>query len=196
MNRPSIEQEIKHYLSHAGIRHRDHTDSYTKPDFTLWLQGDRPFFLEAKEKRQAYNLANWPTHGAPEPELFILDDLTVRKCLGYAPRAGVLVRDHLPARYFFFSIIDLALMPRQRVNRPIRRNAPDLKGKWLVNLGNARRAATLAEALTHIRVYVEALPHLLADHHACYGDYVDETISSGGVERHAGHWDDDIRNTR
>lgn len=196
MNRPSVEQELKQYLIHAGFRYSDHTDSYSKPDFTLWLQADHPFFLEVKEKRQPYNPHNWPTTRAPEAELFILDDLTVRKCLGYAPRAGVLVRDHLPARYFFFSIIDLALMPRQRVNRPIRRNAPELKGKWLINLGNARRAATLDQVLAQIHHYVQDLPHLLADHHACYGDYVDEAIGSGGIERHAGHWDDDIRSTR
>lgn len=191
----SVEQEVKRYLERAAIRYTDNTTSFKKPDFTLWLQPETPFFLEVKEKRQAYNPNNWP-HFAPEADLFILDDLTVRKCVGYAPRAGVLVRNNLQAGYYFFSVIDLALMPRLRVNRPINRNAPELKGKWLINLQNGFAAVTLAQAFTHIHRYLADLPTILFDHHPCYGDYVGEQIDSGGVERNPAHWTTDVQATR
>ena len=79
--------------------------------------------------------------------MFILDDLTVRKCLGFAPRAGVAVKDVVGKRFVFYSVIDLALMPRVRVNRRIERNKPDLKGKWIVDLRNGKRATTLDDLL-------------------------------------------------
>lgn len=192
---PSVEQEVKRFLGRSRLRFIDHTSSFKKPDFTLYLSGDTPFFLEVKEKRQPYNTRNWPSF-APETDLFILDDLTVRKCLGYAPRAGVLVRDNRQRQYIFFSVIDLALMPKLRVNRSIERNAQDLKGKWLINLQNGARAATLDHAFRHIRQYVADLPAILFDHHPCYGDYVGEAIGSGGITRNPGHWDTDVQATR
>jgi hypothetical protein len=151
--------------------------------------------LEVKEKRQAYNPRNWPPF-APEADLFILDDLTVRKCLAYAPRAGILVRDNLQRFYCFFSVIDLALMPKVRVNRAIERQMQDVKGKWLINLQNGARAASLEGSFAHLQHYLQELPTILFEHHPCYGQYVGEEIGSGGVVRHPGHWDTDVQSTR
>jgi hypothetical protein len=195
MSNLSIEQELKRYLTGERIRFVDNTASYQQPDFALWWQDGSAFFLEVKEKRQSYNSRNWPAF-APEPDLFILDDLTVRKCLAYSPRAGVLVRDNLRRQYHFFSVIDLALMPRCRVNRSINRTTPDQKGKWLINLQNGLAAPTLPAALDHVRRYVAALPEILFAHHPCYGDYVGEEIGSGGIPRSAGYWDADVQQTR
>jgi hypothetical protein len=191
----SIEQEIREFCEHGGWSFVDQTTSYKKLDFAITFAAQRRFFLEVKEKRQAYNLANWPAF-APEPDLFILDDLTVRKCLGYAPHSGVLVRDNRPNRYHFFSVIDLALMPKVRVNRPIKRNAAQQKGKWLINLQNGQAAATLDEVFGHIQRYLQELPTTLADYLPCYGNYVDETVGSGGIERKPGHWQRDVEATR
>lgn len=192
---PSVEQEIKAYLDRARLRFTDHTASFKKPDFTLYLPDGALFFLEVKEKRQPYNMRNWPPF-APESDLFILDDLTVRKCLGYAPRAGVLVRDNGRRLYVFFSVIDLALMPRLRVNRSIQRKTQDEKGKWLINLQNGAQAATLEHILHHILQYIADLPAILCDYHPCYGDYVGEAVGSGGITRNPGHWDIDVGATR
>ncbi len=191
----SIEREVKRHCELAGWAFEDQTTSYKKPDFAITFAAQSTFFLEVKEKRQAYNPANWPTV-TPEAELFILDDLTVRKCLGHAPHSGVLVRDNRHERYLFFSIVDLALMPKIRVNRPIRRNSPDLKGKWLINLQNGQVAVTLDLAFAHIQRYLQELPTILVDYPACYGHYVDETVGSGGIERQPKHWDADIDATR
>ena len=195
MNNVSIEQEVKQYLERSGQRFVDNTAAFDALDFTILIGESAVFYLEVKEKRQPYNPANWPAF-APEVDLFILDDLTVRKCLGYAPRAGVLVRDNTQSSYYFFSVIDLALMPRLRVNRPIQRNAADLKGKWLVNLQNGFQADNLTDAFVHLNHYVQALPSILCEWHTCYGDYVGETIGNAGIVRNPTHWVSDIQATR
>ncbi len=195
MNNLSIEQAVKQHLERSGQRFVDNTAAFDALDFTIMLGESAVFYLEVKEKRRPYNQANWPVF-APEADLFILDDLTVRKCLGYAPRAGVLVRDNMRSSYYFFSVIDLALMPRLRVNRSIQRNAADLKGKWLVNLQNGFQADNLADAFAHLNRYVKELPSILCEWHACYGDYVDEAIGSGGIVRNPTHWESDIQATR
>lgn len=195
MNTLSVEQEVRQFLDQARLRYNNQTDSFKRSDFTIWLAEKTPFFLEVKEKRQPYNLSNWPAF-APEPDLFILDDLTVRKALSVAPRAGILVRDNTQARYHFFSVVDLALMPRVRVNRPINRQSPELKGKWLINLRNSLTTTTLAASFVQIRSYVDNLRETLFGYKPCYGHYVDEQIGSGGIERQPGHWDTDVQATR
>jgi hypothetical protein len=195
MNQPSIEQELRQFLTRAGISFVDQTTSFKALDFTLLIEGKAAFYLEVKEKRQPYNMNNWPKF-APEVDLFILDDLTIRKCIGYAPRSGILVRDNMHHRYYFFSVIDLALMPRMRLNRTIQRQVQEMKGKWLVNLQNSTSSDSLAKALVVIEEYVDELPLILDEQHSCYGRYVGEEIGSGGVRRNPEHWQTDIRETR
>jgi hypothetical protein len=191
----SFEQEVKRYLQRARIRFTDNTTSYKKPDFTLHLAAEQRFFLEVKEKQKPYDPRNWPPF-APERDLLILDDLTVRKCLGYAPRAGVMVRDSVQQIYVFFSVVDLALMPKLRVNRTIARQVQDLKGKWLINLRNGERAPSVEQCFTHLQRYLQELPVILFEHHPCYGRYAGEELGSGGITRRPGHWDTDVRSTR
>ena len=191
----AFEQELRTYLQQAGRPFTDETRAFYELDFTLLLSTGARFHLEAKEKRQPYNMAAWPTF-APERELFILDDLTVRKCLAFAPRAGVVVKDGVARRYLFFSVLDLALMPRQRVNRRIERNAPDLKGKWLIDLRNGQVARDVAGLLALVDNYLAGLHAALYLEHACYGRYVGENVGEGGTTRRPGHWEKDVRNAR
>ena len=196
----SFEQELRTYLQQVGRPFTDETRAFCELDFTLLLPAGVRFHLEAKEKRQPYNTSAWPAF-APEQELFILDDLTVRKCLAFAPRAGVVVKDGaaragVVGRYLFFSVLDLALMPRQRVNRRIERNAPDLKGKWLIDLRNGRTAADIASLLALVDDYLAGLHTALYEAHACYGAYVGENVGEGGRTRRAGYWEKDVRNAR
>jgi hypothetical protein len=191
----SFEQEIRTYLQQVGRPFTDETRAFCELDFTLLLPAGVRFHLEAKEKRQPYNANAWPAF-APEEELFILDDLTVRKCLAFAPRAGVVVKDGVVGRYLFFSVIDLALMPRQRVNRRIERNAPDLKGKWLIDLRNGRAAPDIAGLLALVDDSLAGLHAALYETHACYGNYVGENVGEGGSTRRTGYWEKDVRNAR
>ena len=192
---PSFEQEVREHLRAHGLRHTDHTDAFYEMDFSILLSDAAHFHLELKEKRQHYAMEYWPAF-APEAELFILDDLTVRKALAFSPRAGVAVKDWRHNRYLFFSVVDLALMPRLRVNRKIARNQPDVKGKWLIDLRNGRSATTVADLIDQVRIYLENLHVTLFEEHGCYGAFTGETLGEGGTTRTAGYWDQDVRDTR
>lgn len=192
----SFEQEIKDYFNRKDIRFSDGSSAYDQLDFTIMDRNGQPVFhLEVKEKRQQYNPKNWFPF-APEVDMFVLDDLTVRKCLAYAPGSGVMVRDNFRGKYFFFSIVDLALMPRLRINRPINRRQPALKGKWLINLRNGKRASSLDKAIFHVRYYLRDLDETLFETLECYGKYVDEDIHQSGIVRRPLYWDTDVQSTR
>lgn len=192
----SMEQEIKSYFAQRGIPFSDNSASYEDLDFTILDRSGLPLFrLDVKEKRQHYNLQHWPAF-APEADLLILDDLSVRKCLAHAPQSGILVRDNLGQRYLFFSVIDLALMPRQRVNRPINRNRPEHKGKWLINARNGQIASSLHRCMDYLKDYLHRLDTTILTSTSCYGRYVGETIDSAGIVRNPSHWDVDVNDTR
>lgn len=195
MTLPSLEQEVKLFLSSRGVAFHDRSDSFKHPDFTILSHGVPYFYLEVKEKRQRYNMNHWPAY-VDEVNLFILDDLTVRKCLAYAPKSGILVRDNIHNRYTFLPIVDLALMPRLRVNRPIHQNAPALKGKWLINLNHGSNAESIEAVFPKIRQYVEASDRILFETIECYGHYEGEEISHAGITREPSHWDTDVESTR
>ncbi len=195
MSALSAEREIKQFLSAQKIPCIDKTKSFDDLDFTLLKEGAPVFNLEVKEKRQPYRADLWPDF-APEPDLCILDDLTVRKCLGFAPASGILVRDNVRDLWVFFSVIDLALMPKLRVNREIHNRAADVKGKWLIRFANGKLAGNLSLAFDAVRNYYSDLPSILHNVHPCYGDYIGEEIERGGSRRRPEHWTKDVQETR
>lgn len=192
----SLEQEIRTLFHLHRVAYDDHSDSFVHLDFGF---GDRTakryFAFDAKEKRQSYAMQNWQTP-IPEAHLFILDDLACRKILLFAPNAGLLVRDTPQQRYLFFSVVDLFLMPKSRVNRPIRRNQAVQKGKWLIDLRNGYILPRLDDLFTAIDGYLDQRKAIFHKIHECYGDYVGEEIGTGGVERRPEHWDIDFGATR
>ncbi|MFO7633772.1 MAG: hypothetical protein R6W76_14605 [Caldilinea sp.] len=190
-----FEKELREFLHQKNARFVDQTKGFYDADFALMLSDGSRFALEVKEKRQPYSVQSWP-QGTPEAHMFILDDLTVRKCLGFAPRAGIAVKDVVGKRFVFYSVIDLALMPRVRVNRRIERNKPDLKGKWVLDLRNGKRAATLDDMLGHIQSYLGNLHSILYEIHPCHGEYIGETVGEAGITRRPDHWEQDVRNNR
>lgn len=191
----SAEQEIREFLAARKIPFVDNTSSFQELDFTL-LKDDAPvFYLEVKEKRQSYRSDRWPDF-APEPDLCILDDLTVRKCLGFAPASGILMRDNVRSLWAFFPVIDLALMPKLRVNRKIHNRTADIKGKWLIHFSNGKLAGNLTVAFDAVRSYYSELPAILHDIHPCYGAYLGEEIELGGSTRRPEHWTKDVEETR
>ena len=192
---PSLEQEVKSFLTQKGAFYRDNSSSFKQPDFTLMLNNKPYFFLEVKEKRQKYNMDNWPKF-TNESDMFIIDDLTIRKCLSYSPKSGILVRDNLSRKYFFFSVIDLALMPRRRLNRPIRRAVSGLKGKWLISLNCGNLSNSIEDSFSAIRRYIDGIDHILFEVLECYGNYENEEIGLGGIIRKPSHWDIDVESTR
>lgn len=193
---PSLEQEIRTLFAQRQMSYDDHSGSFTQLDFGFGERAAKRYFaFDAKEKLQSYNLRNWQT-AIPEAHLFILDDLACRKVLLYAPNAGLLVRDTPQQRYHFFSVVDLFLMPKSRVNRAIHRAQPEQKGKWLIDLRNGRTLARLDELFSVIDDYLDQRKAIFHEIHECYGDYVGEEIGAGGIERRPEHWDTDFGATR
>jgi hypothetical protein len=98
--------------------------------------------------------------------------------------------------YFFFSVVNLFLMPRLRVNRRIGRGESALKGKWLVDLRNGVRCNSLLEVFGEIAAYHDSQEEIFENVLACYGEYVGEQIGEGGVTRKPEHWVRDRDATR
>lgn len=196
----SLEQEIRTYFQQRRIPFADHTgqaDRFQRLDFGFGDAGaKRLFHFDAKEKRQHYKLSNWPASDIPEPHLFILDDLAARKILLFAPNSGIVVRDNVRPAYYLFTIADLFLMPKQRVNRPIRHHQRALKGKWLIDLRNGLAVGSLAGIFASIEAYLDHRQDIFRKELACFGSYVGEDIGEGGSERQPQHWHTDVSETR
>lgn len=196
----SLEQELLAHFRQHGIPFHQHVEGATRfmrLDFGFGDIGQKRYFsFDAKEKRQRYNLNNWPGAGIAEEHLFIIDDLAARRVLAFAPNAGLVIRDNLRRLYFLFTVVDLFLMPKLRVNRRLDLNPPLLKGKWLIDLRNGQSCPDLATVFTRIGAYLDQRETIFSQELACFGAYVGETIASGGVARQPQHWQRDISETR
>jgi hypothetical protein len=192
--KPSFQQEIRDLLIKSHIRFEDHSESYKELDFVINFSG-AIFHLDVKEKIQKYQMDNWPKI-MPESEMFILDDLSVRKCLAYAPNSGILIRDNLKNGYYFFSVVDLALMPRTRVNRQINKNQQGQKGKWIINLRNGISFSSSEDAFDYLNKFISEMDIVLFNALGCYGNYVNEKVNQAGIPRRSAHWDVDVKLTK
>jgi hypothetical protein len=203
----SFEQEIKEYLKAKGIAYIDNSSEFklldfTIPDFVIEKSDGknvgRKLFLEVKEKRQVYNISNWPLiQLVDEPFTFIVDELSCRKALAYAPFSGLLIRDNMTGFYYWYSVLDLFLMPKKRVNRPIQKNATKtLKGKIILDFRNAVKSDNLEEIIMKLKESITNRHHLYTEVNECYGTYHDEIITTQGITREEKHWDTDVSETR
>ena len=194
---PSFEQEIKQHFRQNQIEFDDNSESYKKLDFAFGDKSSKRYFsFDVKEKRQRYATKNWPRTDIPEAHLFIIDDLAARKLLAYAPNSGLVVRDNMHQRYIFFSVADIFLMPRQRVNRDIRKKVQGIKGKWMIDLRNGQVFKELAAVFIGISGYLDKREDIFLNILECYGSYFGEKIGKGGIERRPDHWAIDVSETR
>lgn len=192
----SFEQEIKSFFQSSKLAYKDNSSSFKRLDFTVALDETWSFHFDAKEKRQHYNLSNWKLTAAQEPHTFIMDDLAARKILAYGPYSGMVVRDNLLGGYYFFSILDLLLMPKTRVNRPIDKVQKGLKGKWIIDLRNGQQCASMNEVLALFKRYIAKREDLFLNILECFGDYQGEQIGERGEVRRAEYWTTDVNETR
>lgn len=191
----SFEQEIKSYFKINDIPYKDYSQSYKRLDFTIQL-GKWKFYFDAKEKRQKYNLKNWQLSEEEEKHAFIIDDLAARKILAYAPYSATIIRNNLNSCYYFFSVLDLFLMPKKRVNRPIFNKKKALKGKWIIDLRNGIKCDKFDTAYQLIGKYIEKREELFINHLPCFGEYEGEEIGERGMVRKREYWDIDVKATR
>ena len=192
----SFEQEIKAFFKIHDLAYKDNSNSYKRLDFTVLLDEKWVFHFDVKEKRQHYNHKNWQLTPQSEPHAFIMDDLAARKILAFAPYSGMVVRDNLLGGYYFFSVVDLLLMPKTRVNRPIFKEKKTLKGKWIIDLRNGLKCNSLEQVYQLFKKYIDKREDLFIHIHDCYGNYVGEDIGELGEVRKSEYWDIDVKETR
>jgi len=143
------------------------------------------------------NTKNWPSiEEGNEKFAFIIDDLAARKIFAYAPYSGLIIRDNITSAYYWYSVIDLGLMPKIRVNRAIKKNDLQYKGKWIIDFRNAAKAHSLDDLSKTIKQYAEAIVHMCTEFIPCYGKYHNEKLSVEGEIRNPSHWVIDVKETR
>lgn len=98
-------------------------------DLDIWVPG---YFLEVKEKNQHYT-ERWTqlVHPLQEENLFIIDELTIRRGMDKYPYVYFLLHDTLQERMMLAPAWELISVPRVRCDR-------NGKGKWLIDIRNFR----------------------------------------------------------
>ena len=106
-------------------------------DFTVLGPGERLAQVELKAKHQPYRgwAQLWPE--LAERDLFILDELALRKIVDAGRYAHLVVADLPTGRWCVWSTADLVLASKVRTVRALATGAGRLKAKVLVDFGEA-----------------------------------------------------------
>ena len=101
-----------------------------------WVPG---YMVEVKAKRQPLS-RRWTRFrtDVPEKDLFVLDELSVRRACGHWPAAFFVIHDRPQNRWFMSPVWELVCIPKVRVMR-------GGKGKWLMSLGDYRPLSDLQQ---------------------------------------------------
>lgn len=128
-NAAEFEGQVKNVLPPWHI---DESKSTTRLDF--WVPG---LYVEVKEKRQKLTDRWHLIEGVAERDIFVLDELSLRKALEHYPAAYFVIRD-VPGgdRVFLAGVWEVACVPRVRRDR-------GGKGKLLINLSEFRQLDSL-----------------------------------------------------
>lgn len=116
------------------------THRFDRLDYAV-ATGRVPFAaVELKAKWQRYK--GWQKYrpDVQETDLFILDELALRRIVSASPDGHLLIYDHPQGRWVIFSVVDLMLAPKSRVSRQIGRSRSTLKGKLLIDLNDGLNA--------------------------------------------------------
>ncbi len=185
-----FEQEVRSLLISQKIPFVDGTQSTSELDFFLPRHN---VFFDAKEKAQRFSMKNWTGAAIAQEDLFIIDDLAVRKLLRNGPLSFCLIKDSSspPVMYYIYSLVDLLCIPKTRVRRPIEKSVKAFKGKWLVNLRDAAVFDELRDAMTYMLSYEKKFPLIFSEHIDCWGHYPSEEIKTSGRTRIAAFWKKD-----
>jgi hypothetical protein len=108
-----------------------------------WVPGT---YVDVKEKRQKLTKRWHLLPGVDEVDLFIIDELAVRKAMDKFPHAYFVIRD-VPGgnRIFLARVDEVTGAERARLNRV--GTTGHAKGKWVINLQNFRQLDNPAQQL-------------------------------------------------
>ena len=126
------------------------TQAFDRLDFQLTSLGGRPLELELKAKAQPLGLY-WRRlrPDVPARDLFVLDELAMRRIVEVGRHAFLLVRDVPASRWILWSTGDLLVASSVRASRELRKTEQStLKGKLVLDFSEACFAASdLVECL-------------------------------------------------
>jgi hypothetical protein len=132
------------------------TASTDRLDYQLLGPGERLVETELKTKRQPYQ--GWAKFrpDLPEHDLFILDELALRRIVDAGRYAFLLVNDMPGRRWCLWSTADLVLTSKSRIARSLARESERVKGKLLISLvEHSIVCDTLGEAIETLVTSVE-----------------------------------------
>lgn len=130
-----------------GPFHIANLDSPERLDY--WVPGP---YIDVKEKVRSLTRRWELLPGVPEVDLFVIDELAVRKAAEHFPHAYFVIRD-VPGggRIFLARIDEMFCAERARVNRI--GDTGHAKGKWVVSLQNFRQLDDPASQLLPTVLY-------------------------------------------
>lgn len=122
------------------------TTSMELLDYHVVGPGDRLAQIELKAKHQSYRGWGELRPDVPEPELFILDELALRKIIDAGRYAFLVVADLPTDRYCVFATLDLVLATKSRAVRHLSIGSGRAKAKVLLDLREAAASSSDVEA--------------------------------------------------
>jgi hypothetical protein len=126
------------------------TSSTSRLDYQALGPGGRLIEIEVKAKRQSYRGWSMYRPGVEEKDLFILDELALRKLVEAGRYAFLLVNDMPGSRWAVWSNPDLVLTPKARVSRQLSGGGV-VKGKVLISFAeDAHLFADVSHAIDFI----------------------------------------------
>jgi hypothetical protein len=127
------------------------TRSLERLDFQVLGPDGQLCEIELKAKHQRYNGWGSLRPGIAERDLFILDELALRKLLDAGRYAFLLVRDDPGDRWIVWSLMDLVFASKTRVSRQLATAGKHTKGKLLLNMAESpHHCSSVDQALTNI----------------------------------------------
>lgn len=127
-NAKEFEEKVGEWLGDWKVSNLDSTER-----LDWWVPG---FYVDVKEKRQKLS-SRWHLIDSPEQDMFVIDELSVRKAVKHYPHAYFLIRDVPCDRFFLARVDEMFSAERGRLNRTGKTGHQ--KGKWVVDLQNFRQ---------------------------------------------------------
>ena len=134
------------------------TTSLERLDFQVLAPGERLCEIELKAKHQPYRAWADLRPGTLQRDLFIVDELTLRKMITAGRYAFLLVNDQPENRWLVWSTMELVLATKVRVNRRLATGTDRLKAKVLLDVTETpHHHDTLRSALSAISTSVKVI---------------------------------------
>ena len=148
----------------ALVRLTTSTASLDRLDYQLLGPGERLCELELKAKRRPYQGWSALCPDVDPVDLFILDELALRRIVDAGRFGFLLVRDIPGGRWALWSTTELVLATKVRAERRLATGTGRTKGKLLMDLSSAASVAdTLAAALAALATLVGVIDRRWGD---------------------------------